>query len=140
MLQRDFSCDCTAPSCRHHSSTTLVFQLLCISTMHQKSKVEIWTSPRHDPMNFDHDQIRPGHAHQPFSVLCHSLSSFSTSLRASSTATRATLAASTGFTIGWKRVEPAWRHLGNSFNERLRQRRSSTILGYGHCLHQFHPV
>ena len=100
--------------------------------MPQKSNVEIWTSLRHDRMNFEHDQIRSGHAHQPFSVLFFSLSSFSTTLRPSSNATGATLGASTGFKIGWKRVEPAWPYLGNSFNERLRQRRSSTILGYGH--------
>ena len=33
---------------------------------------------------------------------------------------------------------PPWRYLGNSFNERLRQRRSCTILLCGHCLCQFH--
>ena len=49
--------------------------------------------PRHDGMNFEHLQISSGHAHQPFSVLCHRPSSFSTSLRPSSTATRATLCA-----------------------------------------------
>ena len=108
--------------------------------MHPEPKVEIWTSLRHDRMNFEYDQIRLGHAQQPFCVLCRGLSSFSTSLRSSSTATRATLGRSTGFKIGWKRAEYERRLLGNCFNERLRQRTSSTILGYGHCLHQFHPV
>ena len=36
---------------------------------------------RHDWMNFEDDQMRSGHAHQPFSVLCHGLSSLSTSVR-----------------------------------------------------------
>ena len=44
---------------------------------------------------------------------------------------RATLGASTCFKIGWKRVEPPWRYLGNSSSERPRQRRSCTILGCG---------
>ena len=35
-------------------------------------------------------------------------------------------------------MEPPWRYLGNSFNEYLWQRRSCTILGFGHCLCQFH--
>ena len=82
---------------------------------------------RHDRMNFEHDQIPSGHVHQPLSVLCHRLSSFSTSLRPSSTATRANLGASTGCKIGWRRIEPAWRYLENSLNERLWQQRSSTL-------------
>ena len=142
-LQRDARWDGTqkcanmSTPLQHDAGVSTALQ---ISTMHPEPQVEIWTSLRHDRMNFEYDQIRVGHAQQPFCVLCRGLSSFSTSLRSSSTATRATLGRSTGFKIGWKRAEYERRLLGNCFNERLRQRRSSTILGYGHCLHQFHPV
>ena len=129
---------------RHHVDTTAAprwyFNCYAHPQRTKDPKLRSGCRLRHDRMNFEHLQIRSGHAHQPFSVLCHRLSSFSTSLRPSSTATRATLCASTGFKIGWKRVEAAWRNIGNSFNKRLRQRRSSTILGCGHCLHQFHSA
>ena len=129
---------------RHHVDTTAAprwyFSCSAYPRCTTNPKLRSGCRQRHDRMKFEHHQIRSGHAHQPFSALCHRLSSFSTSLRPSSTATRATLGASTGFKIGWKRAEPAWRYFENSFNERLRQRRSSTIIGCGHCLHQFHPV
>ena len=129
---------------RHHVDTTATprwhFNCSANPQCTKDPKLRSGCRLRHDRMSFEHLQIRLGHAHQPFSVLCHRLSSFSTSLRPSSTATRATLCASTGLQIGWKRVEPAWRNFGNSFNERLRQRRSSTTLGCGHCLHQLHAA
>ena len=145
---------------RHHVDTTApprwYFNCSAYPQHTKDPKLRSGCRLLHDRMNFKHLQIRSSHAHHPFNVFCHRLSSFSTSLRPSSTATRATLCASTGFKIGWKRVEPAWRNFGNSFNERLRQnlrgnfgnsfnerlrqRGSSTILGCAHCLHQFHPA
>ena len=128
---------------RHHVDTTAAprwcFNCSAYPQRTKNLKLRSGCRLRHGRMNFEHHQIRSGHAHQPFSVLCHGLSSFSTSLRPSTTATRATLGASTVFKISWKRVEPAWRCFENSFNQRLRQLRSSTILGSGHCL-QFHLV
>ena len=102
---------------RHHVDTTAAprwyFNCSAYPQCTKDPKLRSGYRLRHDRMNFEHLQNRSGHAYQPFSVLCHRLLSFSTS---------------------------NLRNFGNSFGERLRQRRSSTILGCGHCLHQFHPA